>query len=271
VRRYQDRVLDAASMKNVQQIIEAVQPLAPENRFDVLHRPGMLIDRDFIQSMGAYGLVTSPPHALAPFVLGKRYPLVDLGYRVEQIVIGLTGLGLGSCYIGTLGREQAVRERLGLPPGARCGALLVFGRAASSIGGKTLNALIRSVPRGGARLPEEQVFFDGSFDNPGPAPPELKPLIAAGQSAPSAINAQPWIFLWRDGILHLLVKRQNPKYGRGRSQDYRLYDGGICMANLSLAMRALGIRGRWLLPDEDPYIPPQHPQTLQPLAALHIE
>jgi nitroreductase len=270
IRRYEDRVLDAASMTNVHQIIEAVEPLVAENTFHVLHRPGMLIDRDFIRSMGAYGIVVSPPHALAPYALASRFPLVDLGYRVEQIVIGLTRLGLGSCYIGTMGREQTVRERLDLPPSARCGALLVFGHPATSVGGKALNRFIRSVPRGDARLPEDQVFFDGSFDNPSVAPGDLKSLIVAGQSAPSAINTQPWIFLWRDDVLHLFVKRQNPKYGRGRSQDYRLYDGGICLANLSLAMRALEIEGRWLLPDDPDYAIPPHPQSLEALAALRL-
>ena len=271
VRRYDAQVLDSASMKRVQQIIEAEVPLVPENGFHVLHRPGMLIDRDFIKSMGSYGYIVSPPHVIAPYAMGERFALLDLGYRVQQIVIGLTQLRLGSCYIGSLGREEVVRERLDLPRDSRCGALLVFGRAATSLGGRALNTFIRSVPKGDERLPEEQVFFDGSFDNPSQSPKDIRPLITAGRSAPSAINAQPWVFLWRDSILHLFVNRHNPKYGRGRSQDYRFYDGGICMANLFLAMRALGMDGRWVLPDEGSYTAPRHPTNLQPLAALHLE
>jgi len=268
VRRYDPEVLDADSMLLVQQIIESVKPLVPENEFHVLHRPGMLVDMDFIKSMGAYGSIVSPPHAMAPYVVGNRFPLVDLGYRVEQIVIGLTRLGLGSCYIGSLGREALVRTRLKLPEASRCGALLVFGHAATSIGGRAVNAFIRSVPKGGARIPESQVFFKDSFDQPCEAPEHLRPLITAGRRAPSAINAQPWLFLWRDKQLHLFVKRQNPKYGRGASQDYRFYDGGICMANISLAMQALDIDGRWILSDERSYDAPPHPTDLQPLAAL---
>jgi hypothetical protein len=271
VRRYDPEVLDADSMLLVQQIIESVEPLVPENDFHVLHRPGMLIDKDFIGSMGAYGYIVSPPHALAPCAVGDRFTLVDLGYRVEQIVIGLTRLDLGSCYIGTLGREALVRTRLKLPQGSRCGALLVFGHAATSIGGRALNNLLRSVPKGNARIPENQIFFKDSFDEPCEAPEQLRPLITAGRSAPSAINAQPWLFLWRDTQLHLFVKRENSKYGRGAGQDYRFYDGGICMANISLAMQALDIDGHWVLPDERSYDAPQHPADLQPLAALCLK
>jgi nitroreductase len=270
IRRYDPQPLDAAAMERVQQIIDGVEPLVPENTFRVLHRPGMLIDKEFIRSMGAYGYIVSPPHALAPFTVGRRFPLVDLGYRVEQIVIGLTRLGIGSCYIGTMGREGANRKRLSLPPESRCGALLVFGYPATSLGGRALNAFIRSVPKGDARLPEHEIFFIGSFDRPAAAPEDLKPLITAARFAPSAINTQPWLFLWRDPLLHVFVKRHNPKYGRGAGQDYRFYDGGICMANLWLAGRAMGLEGRWLLPDEEAYQAQEHPPSMQPLAALQL-
>ena len=270
IRRYDPQPLDAASMGSVQQIIDGVEPLAPENDFRVFHRPGMLIDREFIRSMGAYGYIVSPPHALAPFTVGERFPLVDLGYRVEQIAIGLTRLGIGTCYIGTLGREAANRGRLDLPEDSRCAALLVFGYPASSLGGRTLNAFIRSVPKWDARLPEDQVFFVGTFDRPSEAPEDLKPLITAARFAPSAINTQPWLFLWHDPRLHVFVKRRNSKYGRGAGQDYRFYDGGICMANLWLARKAMNVEGRWLLPDQEAYPVPDHPPSVQPLAALDL-
>lgn len=271
VRRYDPQALDADAMEGVRQIIDGVVPLVPENEFHVYHRPGMLIDKDFIRSMGAYGIIVSPPHALAPFAVGERYPLVDLGYRVEQIVIGMTRLGIGSCYIGTLGRESANRKRLSLPPESRCGALLVFGYPATSLGGRAVNAFIRSVPKGNARLPEEQLFFLGSFDRPGLVPDVLKPLITAARFAPSAVNAQPWLFLWSEPQLHVFVKHHNPKYGRGAGQDYRFYDGGICMANMRLAMEDLGWDGHWLLPDEEGYQEPRHPSNLQPLAVLRLQ
>jgi hypothetical protein len=195
---------------------------------------------------------------------------VDLGYRVEQIVIRLTQSGIATCYIGTLGREELVRQRLGLPANSRCGALLVFGRAAVSAGGRALNAFIRSVPKGGERLPEEQVFFAGSFDRPSRAPESMAPLVAAAQRAPSAINAQPWLFLQREQALYVFVRRDNPKYGRGRGSEYRFYDGGICMANIALAMKALDIQGDWVLPDERGFSLPPHPEDVQPLAMLQL-
>lgn len=265
VRRYDQTALDAGMIDQVQHLIERIEPLIPENHFDVRHHDGMLIDKDFISSMGAYGYILTPPHALAPYIIGNIYPLVDLGYRVEQIVIRLTGIGIGTCYVGTLSREEANRARLDLPADSRCGALLVFGYQAHSTTDRALNSLMRSVPRGNTRLPLNQIFYQGSFDYPTHPPDDLFPILTAGRSSPSAVNAQPWRFLWHDGDLHIFVKRHNPKYGRGPGQAYRYYDGGICLANIKLALNTLELKGEWILYGQG-YEVPNHPHTLEPLA-----
>jgi len=52
------------------------------------------------------------------------------------------------------------------------------------------------------------------------------------------------------------------------SQDYALHDGGVCMANVALAMEALGMEGQWvMLEGTEPDIP-DHPADLRPLATL---
>jgi hypothetical protein len=270
VRRYTGLALDQNKLSQVEQIIQRVAPLVPENDFQILFHDGMLKDKDFTASMGAYGYIVTPPHAIAPYTTGKRHPLVDLGYRVEQIVVHMTALNIGTCYIGTLSRERTNRIRLGLPIGSRCGALLVFGYPAKSVGDRAIDSVIRSIARCDTRLPVEQIFFQGTFDNPSLPPPKLSPVIDAARLAPSAVNTQPWRFLWRDERLHLFVVRQNAKYGRGTNQEYRLYDGGICMANILLALEALGMEGAWRLHNEGDSSFPDHSSSLQPLATLHL-
>ena len=57
---------------------------------------------------------------------------------------------------------------------------------------------------------------------------------------------------------------------RGASADYRLYDGGICMSNVALALEALGWEGQWQMLDGDEDDLPEHPPDLQPLAVLDL-
>ncbi len=203
-----------------------------------------------------------------PYVVGERHPLTDLGYRVEQIAVRLTMMGLGTCYIGALTREGAVRERFSLPTPARIGAFLIFGRPATAWGGRAFNQAMRRAAGATHKLPAERIFFRDTFDAPATPPAHLAPLIEAARHAPSAANAQPWRFLWHAGQLDLFITRRNPRYAGAGNALYGLYDGGICMGNVALAFEALGLAGEWVLLEEGaPDIPP-HPQDLQPLARL---
>jgi nitroreductase len=194
-----------------------------------------------------------------------------LGFRVEQITVRLTQLGIGSCYIGSLAREDEVRERFGLPERARIGAFLAFGYPATNLLGRTFNTAVRRIAGATDKLPLERIFYHGTFDNPAAPPHHLVDLMEAARCAPSAANAQPWRFLWRDDELYLFVQRSNRRYGDGPNADYRYYDGGICMANVALALGAAGTEGQWqIITHAHQDLPDQFPE-LEPLAKLLLE
>jgi len=267
VRRYEKTPLADAVLAQVREVVFTAAPLVSGNDFRVEFHDASA-DTDLVATLGGYGRIVKPPHYLVPHVSGEAFLLQDLGYRIEQMAVRLAGLGLGSCYIGSLSREAEVRARFGLPADARIGAFLVFGRPSEALGGRFLNSAIRMAAGATRKLPAERIFFQDSFDMPASPPAELAPLIEAARHAPSAVNAQPWRFLWREGCLHLFVRRQNPRYGQGAGAEYRLFDGGICMANVALALEVLGLPGRWeMVEEEDSEVPP-HPPDLQPLARL---
>jgi len=267
VRRYDRTPLDANTLQRVQESVFGARPLIAANQWQVLYRDD-LAREDLSALLGAYGAILTPPHALVPYLVGDSHTLTDLGYRTEQVAVRLTALGLGSCFVGALLREGQLRERLGLPAEARIGAVLVYGRESESVAGQGFNRALRALVGAAAKLPIERLCFRETFDQPGVPPDDIQPLLEAARRAPSADNAQPWRFLWRDRTLHVFVKRTNPRYGPAANQPYRLYDGGICLANISLALEALGKTGDWqIYAPETPDAPP-HPATLEPLAKL---
>jgi nitroreductase len=273
-RRYAQEQLSPPVLAQVENLVNhQIRPLVPENRFQVLVRdvpPG----EDLVELLGGYGRLVAPPHYLVPSLQGERAPLVDLGYRVEQIAVRLTAMGLGSCYVASLHRQDMVRARFDLPSTAIIGAFLVFGQPATSLTGRAVNYLIRATARATNKLSVERIFFQDTFDTPATPPEAIAPLIEAARHAPSAANAQPWRFLWRDGRLFLFLQTDNRRYGYAPVEEGGLrlywYDGGICMANVALALEALGIEGTWQLVDEKNDLPllQGHPANLQPLAVL---
>lgn len=180
----------------------------------------------------------------------------------------LAGVGIGSCFVGSLGREEAVRARFGLPNGARIGAFLIFGTPSTGSVDRAISRFIRLTARADEKLSLERIFFAEDFEHPSTPPDQLAPILEAARNAPSATNAQPWRFLWRDGCLHLFVKVSRLAYYGGPRSEYRLYDGGICMGNVLLALEALGTDGRWELYDGTEAGIPEHPEALEPLGRL---
>lgn len=269
VRRYAPEPLDSETLRAVQRLVDSVHPLVPNNHL-IVNRRDDLVRQDLVSLLGGYGRLITPPHALAPYIVGERYLLTDLGYRVEQVVVRMSALGIGSCYIGTLPKEEEIRRELGIPAGGRIGALVVFGRPASSLTGRSFNQILRTA-LGRTREPDlTRIFFRDSLDNPAQPPDTLRPLLLAAARAPSACNAQPWRFLWRADHLTLFVTRNNAKYGRGPAEQYCLYDGGIAMANVALALEALGMPGSWKLLDAEDASVPAHPSDFLPLARLQL-
>jgi hypothetical protein len=266
-RRFRDEPLSNERLQQVDDIVAHVEPLARENRFRVMRRD-VVSGEDLIAAIGGYGRVISPPHFLMGYIIGDRAPLVDLGYRMEQIAVHLVELGVSSCFIGSLGRETDVRVRFHLNRDARTGAFLIFGYPAESVTGRTLNAVIRTASRGTGKLAAGDIFHDGSFEQACTPPKELSRVIEAGCQAPSANNAQPCRLLWQDSTLYLFVKKENARYGKTVTQDYRYFDAGAVMANITLAMRTQDMLGDWELLKTSNLGVPDHPETLEALAKL---
>ena len=269
VRRYNSQPLDSQALAGVQAIISGVQPLVQGNQYHVLAgdvEPG----EDMVALLGAYGRILSPPHYLVPYITGENHLVTDLGYCAEQIAVRLALAGIGSCYVGCISNEERVAARFGLPDGVRIGAMLVYGTPSGATLGRLVNRLTRTAAGATSKMAADRLFHADSFDQPAAPPAFLAPLIEAARRAPSAVNAQPWRFLWHREALYLFVTARNRRYGTAQ-QEYRLYDGGICMANISLAMEALGVAGAWTMldPGQGGGIP-EHPADLEPLARLDL-
>jgi nitroreductase len=270
VRRYREEQLDDQTLKGVRAAISAIRPLCSNNQLEIQFQD-VMADENLVDRLGGYGRIVSPPHYLVPYAIGDGHVLVDLGFRVEQIAVRLTQLGIGSCYIGSLAREDVVRQRFGLPENSRIGAFLAFGYPATNLLGRTLNTAMRRIAGATDKLPLERIFFHDSFDNPSAPPQHLVDLIEAARCAPSAVNAQPWRFLWRNDELYLFVQRANRRYGAGPNAAYRYYDGGICMANVALALEATGMNGQWQMLTRVHQDLPDQLSELEPLAKLLLE
>ena len=104
VRRYARRSVPVEMLGAIRDFAQRIEPLQPDVAFTYSVLPVSQGD-EITAAMGGYGRVVSAPNVIVPLIADSPHALVDFGFRTQQLVILLTQLGLGSCWIGALVRE----------------------------------------------------------------------------------------------------------------------------------------------------------------------
>ena len=271
IRSFEQKPISSEDQERIGQILTAIEPLFPENKFNLeLKSRGK--NQNLVEVLGAYGHIVSPPYYFVPSINGDKDPLVDLGFRLQQIAVHLWAAGIGSCFIGCLSRESKVKQFFNLNTFARIAAFLVFGYPAKGLEIQSLVEIGKFVKGNSSRKKLEDIFFHGDFEHPGPPPDSLKPVIECGGMSPSAVNAQPWQFLLRGNELILFINCKPKQFLLPENDDYCFHDGGICMANMYMAASSLGNIIRWEMIEKGVEIPTlSHPEYLLPLAKINLK
>ncbi len=193
------------------------------------------------QKIGTYGVIKGAKAFLAGTSKKDKEAIIDYGYVFERLVLLLTSMGLGTCWLaGTFSRSSFAKElKLNeseiIPAVSPVG---YFGEKKSM-----LESFMRFAAKSDNRKPWEELFFFKSFDKAlsKEMARELEVPLEMVRIGPSASNKQPWrIVVSEDkSALHLLFAK-TPGYA-----DFQLLDIGIAMCHLEQSCRELGVSGGW--------------------------
>jgi len=209
-------------------------------------------DRKALRGLGTYGLI----RGAAGFVVGVMSlggrNLEDYGYCLEQIVLYLTDLDLGTCWLGGNFTRSSFARKITAAPEERLPAVVAIGAIADEA--QARRALLRQGVSADTRLPWQDLFFDGKFDanlTREKAGPYAIPLEMV-RLGPSASNKQPWRVIQASNAYHFYLQRTKG-YPIGlaktllRIDDLQRVDLGIAMCHFQLTARELGLKGSWML------------------------
>lgn len=244
IRRYQHVRLDEKTWQELKSISGKVEVLHDQNILSVEffnYEPKHSLSR----SVGAFGKFMSPPHFFAPFLIGEKHSLIDLGFRNQQIVLELWKRKIGSCYIGCAHRARQVKELLTIPEDAFITTLVVFGLPDHNQSERLFRKISQAFVKSSERLPVSEVFLNGSESQYEKLDEKMRRIIDAGRYAPSAMNAQPWRFMIEDGLFIILTKGNQPGKLYDHKNAYPLHDVGVCMANMTVMAKNIGLPLKW--------------------------
>ncbi|MDM7924969.1 MAG: nitroreductase family protein, partial [bacterium] len=174
--------------------------------------------------------------------------LFDFGFLMEAVCLKLSDLGLGSCWLGGSFRKSRFSRRIGAAGGEVVPSVLSFGVPSGRK--RWIERVVTAGAGSAARLPFEDLFFDGDSNRPLTAAEAGKAAQAleSVRLAPSASNRQPWRVARGGGSFHFFL-RMNAAYQRqmkwARLVNLQVVDMGIAACHFGLAAEASGLRGQW--------------------------
>jgi len=246
VRMYERTPLPEPLLDEVRTAVEGVSALSPELPFSCAVQAVAEGD-DIVSAMGGYGRLLSIPHVLVPAIGDGPNSLIDFGYRVEQLVVRLTQLGLGTCWLGALTHRASVVARFGPAEGTTIAAIVAFGRTAQNTASRAVNSAIRSVVGANRKKRVQEFTWRDTVGSPAALTELESKVLEALRASPSTGNAQPWCVVLSGGLLFLGVRTDARYYRLSGNVGYDQVDAGIGMANVSLAIEALKHPSRWQL------------------------
>lgn len=250
-RSYLDAPLEEEKREQVQRFIDSLPagPFGSHPRFLLVAASEQ--DNSSLRGLGTYGFI----RGAKAFVIGAASPegmwLEDFGYLMEYIILYLTSLGLGTCWLGGSFTRSSFARKISLKDDEHIPTVTALGEIADPA--QAQRGLIRRFAQGDRRLPWEKLFFDRDFDHPLSDATSEADLLALEmvRLAPSASNKQPWRVV-RDGMSFHFYLQRTPGYREGLLQkmlgifDLQRVDMGIAMCHFDLTMKDLGIQGEWV-------------------------
>lgn len=165
----------------------------------------------------SYGMFKGVKHFIA-LVGPKNDPQLweKLGYYGEQIVLKATALGLSTCWVG--GTYSKTDCHCQILPDEELAAVIVVGYAEKSVSMK--EKMIASISH------RKHKTFDQSTKIYGSIPDWFKYGVESALLAPSALNAQPVLFTWKDEKAYASIPEK---------RKYEQLDLGIAKYHFELA------------------------------------
>ena len=219
-----------------------------------LAREGGLVAERMTPLTGTKLLFGSAPHFVIATSEERPLFMLNMGFRMEQMILFATQEGLGTCWVGGMFAEERISAFLGLGKGERVIALTPLGYPDTSFHGRLAHDAVELVAVNfGRRKPLRQIAFGSGWKSVlETEDSELLEALECARLAPSWVNAQPWRFLMgQREVIAVADARGRYRSVRQGRHYYRL-DAGIAMAHFYLAAREMGWSGKWHVTGFDP-------------------
>lgn len=162
-------------------------------------------------------LSVKAPYYLAFYSEEAPRSLMNMGYMMEQMVLYMCSIGIGTCYIGSdkVKKTQLVKD------GKNLVGIVAFGKSKGSHVRKQSEA---------KRLSLEELCIFKEIPRQW-----MNQILEAARLSPSSMNRQPWRFVVYDNRIHIFSKRHSVE----QLKKWDEVNFGIMFANMMVVAEEL--------------------------------
>jgi nitroreductase len=223
------------------------------NQFDIK----LLIEQETLEEeqIGTYGFIKNPQgYIFGSSSLGTR-SLFDYAYVLENIVLYLTEVGIGTCWLGGRFKKQEAMSKLDLSGNEIIPAIIPIGYAQENQ--RLKERMIRTVLQAKKRKSGNELFFFEAFGQPlGNRGKEFQRALHYVRVAPSAQNKQPWRLVFNSNLTQVHFYVTNPLANHPLYMCEPQYlDIGIAYNHFKAGLDEVGISGKLVMAEPDIDVP----------------
>ncbi|MGM0380036.1 MAG: nitroreductase family protein [Bacillota bacterium] len=230
IRTYKKDEIEKEKIKKVKEFINDEEKLnGPlDNKIDVrLVKASKINKNDFF----SYGYIKNPEYYIVGITDNNDNAYIDLGYILEKLVLYLTELNIGTCWLGTIDTQDNIKEILDINEKYYVPACISIGKIDKPrLFEKFMKFFI------GLKNTSFKDFYLGDIEK---INPKVKKSIKLLSQAPSSINSKPWRILNEDDFYYFYIKTNSKR------KKMNKIDLGIGMYHFETVLKELGITGMW--------------------------
>lgn len=239
VRNYQEQEVEPDIRKEIETFIESLDnPFKKTVNYHYFDNDEMKSQ----QKLGTYGVIKGANQYIGTTIKLEPIALEALGYELEALILYLTHLGLGTCWLGGTFNRKAFAKAMNVGEDELFPIITPYGYAASQKHMKEI--VMRKMIKADHRKEWNQLFFKNDFQTPivKKEAGDLEFPLEMVRLGPSASNKQPWRILLKDEECHFYEYKE-PGYSNSFPYDIQRVDMGIAAAHFDFSVKEKGIKG----------------------------
>lgn len=215
-------------------------PFSLKISFQVLHSE----TTENAKKLGTYGMIKGAGEYIGATVKNAELSMAALGYEFEKLILYLTSLGLGTCWLGGTFNRGEFAKAMEIKENELFPIISPIGYASEKK--RMTDSLVRFFAKSDQRKPWESIFFHKNFSTPLAKADagQYEEALEMIRLAPSASNKQPWRIL-KDGSAYHFFENKAKGYSDSFGYDIQEIDMGIAACHFHLAALEKGLEGEF--------------------------